>query len=72
MMNRNQPGKAVATYWNLFTVEEFENNGKRSSRWIKVGAAFPHKEGPGFSIELKAIPLSGRLVALPPDEEERK
>jgi hypothetical protein len=27
----------------------------------------PHKEGLGFSIELKAFPIDGRLVVLPPD-----
>jgi len=27
----------------------------------------PHKEGIGFSIELKVFPLDGRLVVLPPD-----
>jgi hypothetical protein len=44
-------------------IEEFK-------RWTKVGAAFPHKEGTGFNIELKAFPIDGRLVALPPDTED--
>jgi hypothetical protein len=30
----------------------------------------PHKEGIGFSIELRAFPLDGRLVVLPPDTDE--
>jgi hypothetical protein len=81
MNNRNQqtnrapaavqqslPGSAPATtHFNVFTVEEYESNGKAGKRWTKIGAAFPHKEGPGFSIELSAIPLDGRLVVLPPD-----
>jgi hypothetical protein len=75
MNNRNQqinhtPAPAAAaspTYLNVFTVEEYESNGKTGKRWTKIGAAFPHKEGIGFSIELKAFPLDGRLVALPPD-----
>jgi hypothetical protein len=33
-------------------------------------SAFPHKEGLGFSIELKAFPLDGRLVALPPEPSD--
>jgi hypothetical protein len=41
--------------------------------WTKIGAAFPHKEGIGFSIELKAFPVDGRLVILPPDgNDDRK
>jgi hypothetical protein len=39
-------------------------------RWTKIGAAFPHKEGIGFSIELKAFPVDGRLVVLPPDSDD--
>ena len=73
MNNRNQPqtarGPAPAeatapTYLNVFTVEEYESNGKKSKKWTKIGAAFPHKDGIGFSIELRAFPIDGRLVAL--------
>jgi hypothetical protein len=59
------------TYLNVFTVEEFETNGKKANRWTKIGAAFPHKDGIGFSIELKAFPIDGRLVDLPPDSDDR-
>jgi hypothetical protein len=33
--------------------------------------AFPHKEGPGFFIELNAFPLDGRLVVLQRDNDDR-
>jgi len=58
------------TYLNVFTVEDYESNGKAGHRWTKIGAAFPHKEGIGFSIELKAFPIDGRLVILPPDSSD--
>ena len=78
MNNRNQnaarvqaPAEAQApTYLNVFTVEEYESNGKTQKKWTKIGAAFPHKEGLGFSIELRAFPIDGRLVVLPPDTDE--
>jgi hypothetical protein len=60
------------TYLNVFTVEEYESNGKSGKRWTKIGAAFPHKEGLGFSIELKAFPIDGRLVVLPPDTDDNR
>jgi hypothetical protein len=62
---------SASTHLNVFTVEEYESNGKAGKRWTKIGAAFPHKEGPGFSIELKAFPIDGRLVVLPPDNDRR-
>jgi hypothetical protein len=58
------------THLNVFTVEEYETNGKTQKRWTRIGTAFPHKEGPGFSIELRAFPMDGRLVALPPDQAD--
>ena len=52
-----------------YSVEEYDaGNGKKGRAWTRIGAAFPHKEGPGFNIELKSIPLDGRIVLLPPDE----
>ena len=80
MNNRNQQTNLTAapaaapslTYLNVFTVEEYENNGKMGKKWTKIGAAFPHKEGIGFSIELKAFPIDGRLVVLPPDGDESR
>jgi hypothetical protein len=65
------PAETTApTYLNVFTVEEYESNGKTGKKWTKIGAAFPHKEGTGFSIELRALPIDGRLVVLPPDTDD--
>ena len=57
---------------NVFTVEEYESKGKTGKRWTKIGAAFPHNEGLRFSIELKAFPIDGRLVVLPPDNDDNR
>ncbi len=32
------------------------------ARWIEIGAAWPNKDGNGFSISLDAAPIGGRLV----------
>jgi hypothetical protein len=63
---------SASTYLNVFTVDEYERDGKTQKRWTKIGAAFPHKEGIGFSIELKAFPIDGRLVVLPPDSDDSR
>jgi hypothetical protein len=36
--------------------------------WTKVGAAWAHAGKPGFSIELDALPVDGRLVLIEPRE----
>lgn len=59
-------------YLNVLIVEQFETGAGRTVRnWTKVGVAFPHAEGGGFNIELKAFPRDGKLVVLPPQSEER-
>ncbi|KSV67270.1 hypothetical protein N182_34120 [Sinorhizobium sp. GL2] len=29
--------------------------------WTKIGAAWPHEDGDGFNITLKAMPIDGKL-----------
>ncbi len=60
------------TYLNLLTVEEFKTGaGTLGRSWTKVGVAFPHADGRGYNLELKAFPRDGRLVMLLPSTEER-
>jgi len=62
-----------ATPLSVFTVEEYTApSGKIGKSWTKIGVAFPHHEGPGLNIELRAYPCNGRLVVLPPIDEERQ
>ena len=58
-------------YLNVFVVEEYDSaEGETARRWIRVGAAFPHAEGPGFNLELQCLPRDGKLVVLPPSDED--
>lgn len=45
-----------------FVVEKFSKEGTDKSHWIEVGAAWPHKDGKGFDLNLKALPVDGRIV----------
>ncbi len=63
---------AKPAYLNVLIVEQFETAaGKTVRSWTKVGVAFPHADGGGFNIELKAFPRDGKLVVLPPQTGER-
>jgi len=64
------PINARPNHLNVFIVEEFETQGGKTARsWTKIGAAFPHADGLGFNLELKALPVGGKLVVRPPIEE---
>lgn len=45
-----------------------EGTGHRKPFWREVGAAFPAKNGKGYDLKLRAIPISGRLYLGPPPE----
>jgi hypothetical protein len=49
--NPNRPSHGVYTV---------EGEGKEAY-WTKIGAAWAHKDGDGFSVQLTALPLDGRL-----------
>lgn len=38
-----------------------EGEGK-SAKWTEIGAAWPNKDGEGFSLSCNAVPLEGRIV----------
>lgn len=45
-----------------FTLWSVDGDGK-DARWTRIGAAWQHQDGQGFSLRCNAIPLQGRLVA---------
>lgn len=60
-----------ANHLFAYAVEEYEtSNGKKAKTWTRIGAAFPHHNGPGFSVQLRALPLDGRVILLPPDGDD--
>lgn len=42
----------------LFRVE---GDGK-DAKWTEIGAAWPNRDGAGFSIACTAVPLQGRII----------
>ena len=46
----------------LFAVTKAEGQDKAS--WLEIGAAWPNKDGKGFSLKLKAMPMPGAEIVL--------
>jgi hypothetical protein len=44
---------------------------KAKAIWTRIGAAWPHEKGSGFTIELEAYPVGGRIVLTEPKVDER-
>ena len=53
--------------FNVYTVEDRGEN--EDPFWLKIGAAFSHKDGKGFNIVLSASPPNTRLVMRVPADE---
>jgi hypothetical protein len=54
---------------SIFQVIEREKN---TNIWTRVGAAWPHEKGEGFTLIFNAIPLTGRIVLLKKPSEEKE
>jgi hypothetical protein len=67
--------KTMSKKPTLYAYSVKEREGQKSV-WTKIGAAWPHEKGNGFSIQLEALPLNfdGRIVLTEPkaDEAEAK
>jgi len=37
--------------------------------WTRIGSAFAHKDGNGFTIQLDALPVDGRVTLRRPEEK---
>ena len=55
MANNNMPS------FNVYTVEDRGEND--DPFWLKIGAAFQHKDEKGYNIVLSAFPIDNRLCA---------
>ena len=58
-----------------FVAYQVEDGGQGEDRskgyWTEVGAAWPHKDGKGYNIVLRAHPVDGRVVLREPFEREQ-
>ena len=44
--------------WHVKQVE----GGRENGYWTRIGAAFPHKDGKGFTVLLDLLPPDGKVI----------
>ena len=64
MANNNMPS------FNVYTVEDRGEND--DPFWLKIGAAFQHKDEKGYNIVLSAFPIDNRLVMRVPADDTKE
>ncbi|MBY2985672.1 hypothetical protein [Rhizobium leguminosarum] len=52
-------------------VFHIEGEGKKAF-WTKIGGAWSHDDGDGFTISLSCLPLNGRLVVRKPKKDDKQ
>jgi len=70
---RQAPAKPAAPPKNLpshYVYQVQDRDGDQTAIWTRIGAAWPHQDGNGFSIQLSAVPLDGRLTLRVPSQDE--
>jgi len=66
MTNENTKQSKAPSYI-AYTVDQRNHD---ESYWTKIGAAWPHEDGKGFTIQLDALPLSGTITLRQPKPKE--
>ena len=61
MPKQNTPAPAKTRY-DVLVADEYERDGQKQVNWMRVGVGFPHEDGDGMQITLKALPINGTLV----------
>ena len=67
--NQNTDTKNGKPAFIAYSVREYESNGEKKSQWSQIGAMWSHKDGDGFSLQLEAMPLDGRIILRQPPEK---
>ena len=65
---RARPYYMSETFDVLSVTEYVRSDNTKATRFLRVGAAFKTKDGTGMVLKLDAIPVSGRLLVKPRDE----
>ena len=68
MSNNTKP--AAADRLDAFLVDDYEVQGEKRSQWSKIGSAWPHQDGKGYRLVLKAIPADGVVILRTPEAKE--
>lgn len=71
-LNRKETIMSNTTKPSLIAFSVREREKGKKPVWIRLGAAWAHREGEGYNLELEALPVNfdGRLVLMPPKAGE--
>jgi hypothetical protein len=65
IMSRSTATAAAQPKTPAFQAWHVVNKGENAF-WTKVGAAWPHRDGKGLSLQLSVIPMNGQIVLREP------
>ena len=59
-----EAAKKVKPTHTAYSVRDFTkaDTGESDSMWLKIGVAWPHRDGQGFDVQLDAVPVNGRVI----------
>jgi hypothetical protein len=70
--NAAPQGKKSTIDYVAYAVTASPDGDDEKTRWKGCGVVFKHKESDGFTVLLDTVPLSGKLVLLPPKEDDER
>jgi hypothetical protein len=63
-------GHPMSNKPNLIAYAVKDRGKNQKAIWTRIGAAWSHEKGGGFTVELEAFPIDGRIILTVPKPEE--
>ena len=63
----NQPASKTPTH----IAYHVRNREGGKGFWTRIGSAWAHKDGKGFTVQVEMVPLDGRLILRVPSEKAK-
>ena len=69
-MSDNETKTKTTSKSPSFIAYQVRDRDGQDSFWTRIGAAFAHKDGKGYTIQVEAVPLDGRITLRVPSEKK--
>ena len=69
MANKKKQSETKSSKPAFYAYHVANHDEQEKSFWTKLGAAFPHKDGKGFSLIIETLPRDGRITLRVPLEK---
>ncbi len=67
--SKQQPANTAPSNAPALIAYQLRDGENEKAFWTRIGSAWSHKDGKGFTVQLDAVPIDGRITLRRPEEK---